>query len=248
MLVTLNNLRDAILVVESLHFAVPLPLFRRLNLHQFLVLSAELLVSRGQLYRTLETLLGSVEVILSLVRKSHPIICLWIVWTELKRVFARLDTVWEAIFLEEAEGAVSIENIQNVTTLLLLLLCKGLLLAFRHVLEDRDAAAVKTLSIRVLFEQVYQLAAHLPYFFVKDKLLVQGRLCVALRVALDVCQGDFDPDCGSYRGTHALSVLLGALQIHIYLMVNAIVLALLDLKECDLTALHYFETVSQISK
>lgn len=76
-------------------------------------------------------------------------------------------------------------------------------------------------------EKIYQLAAHLSDFLVIDEFLVQGGLCVTLRVPLDVGQGNLDPDRGSYRCTHAFSVLLGTLQVHIYLVIDTVVLALL---------------------
>ena len=75
-----------------------------------------------------------------------------------------------------------------------MILSQRLFLSFWHVLEDRDAARVKSLSIRVLLEEPDKFTALLSHLFVEDKFLVEWRLRVTLWITLDVGDGHFDPN------------------------------------------------------
>ena len=82
----------------------------------------------------------SVKVIFSLVRESHPVVTLWVLIGEFKRVFTRLDAVLVSVFLQKAQGAVGVKDVQDVISLHFLLLSERLFLALGHVLKDRDAS------------------------------------------------------------------------------------------------------------
>jgi len=136
LLIFFNDLIDTIFVIESFHFRVPLFLLGVFDLEQGLVLGTQLVVIRGQFDGLLEVVLGSIEIILGAVSLRHPVVHLGVVLDVLQSRAAILNALLMAASFELTQGAISIENIQDVLSLLLLLLCKGLLLAFGHVFED----------------------------------------------------------------------------------------------------------------
>lgn len=79
-----NDFIYAFLVVEPFHLRVPLLLLRILNLHEFLILGAQLAVSRCKLDGLLEVLLRSVKVVFGFVRLRHAVVDLRVIRNVLK--------------------------------------------------------------------------------------------------------------------------------------------------------------------
>ena len=114
-----------------------------------------------------------------------------------------------------------------------------------HILEDRDASRVKPLCIVVLLEQTDQFTTLLADFVIEDQFFIKRRLSLAFWVFLDFYQVGSDVNSRSDAVSHALTVLLCPLQIHIHFVVDAPMPTLLYLDERDLASLHHLEAILQ---
>jgi hypothetical protein len=144
------------------------------------------------------------------------------------------------IFLEKTLSNVKIENVQNLVTFVIHLLCKRVFLWLGHVLKDTNAPRVESFCVGPLafLTKLFTSASDT----IKEGIfLFPACFCFALWVATNVCNGDFDVNIWTNTSPDLLFFFIRSLVRLIASVEHVVMGSRSQAKKCDFSFAHLLD-------